>query len=109
MKSTWSLIARCAMVIFAILALHASGFTQIRADFSANPVAGCAPMFVSFRDQSTGSPTSWKWDLGNGTVSYLQHPSATYFNPGKYTIRLVIKKGNAADSIVRTNFIIVNA
>jgi len=82
---------------------------QLHAEFNASPVSGCAPLFVSFHDLSTGSPSSWKWDLGNGTISYLQHPSATYFNPGKYTIKLVVKTASQADSVIKTSYIIVNA
>lgn len=82
---------------------------QLHADFNASPASGCAPLFVSFHDQSTGNPVSWKWDLGNGTISYLQNPSATYFTPGKYTIKLVIRNGNQADSTVKTSYVTVNA
>ncbi|RYZ19490.1 MAG: PKD domain-containing protein, partial [Sphingobacteriales bacterium] len=63
----------------------------------------------SFIDQSTGNPTQWKWDLGNGAISSLKNPSATYFNPGTYTIRLVVKNAAGADSLVKTNFITVHA
>ncbi len=82
---------------------------QLHTNFSATPASGCAPVFVSFKDLSTGNADSWKWDLGNGTISFLQNPSTTYFTPGKYTIKLVIKKGALADSLVKTNFIIINA
>ena len=82
---------------------------QLHTDFTASPDNGCAPVFVHFTDISTGGATSWKWDLGNGTISFLQNPSATYFNPGKYTIKLVIKKGALADSAIKVSFITINA
>ena len=63
---------------------------QLHAGFLSNPASGCTPVFVHFTDVSTGNPASWKWDLGNGTVSFLQNPSTTYFAPGKYKIKLVI-------------------
>ena len=75
---------------FLILLLASFIFTQaqLAADFKATPTSGCSPLLVRFSDKSTGNPTSWKWDLGNGTISFLRNPSVTYFNPGKYSIKL---------------------
>lgn len=84
-------------------------FAQLKAGFSANKVEGCAPMVVQFTDESTGSPTSWRWDLGNGTLSFFQNPAATYFNPGTYTIKLVVSNGNQTDSTVKVQYITVYA
>ncbi len=83
---------------------------QLVPQFSATPLNGCAPLVVNFTDQSTGGATQWKWDLGNSTVSFLQNPSATYFNPGTYSVKLVVT--NAAgdkDSITKTQYITVFA
>ncbi|MEO8764864.1 MAG: PKD domain-containing protein [Ginsengibacter sp.] len=82
---------------------------QVHADFSASPSAGCAPLVVNFDDNSTGNPSSWKWDLGNGTISVLQSPSATYFDPGQYTVKLVVKNSQGSDSVVKSKFINVYA
>lgn len=99
--------------VLLIVLLAFSGLTtkaQLSADFTAIPQAGCSPLVVKFTDQSTGSPTQWKWDLGNGTISFLQHPSVTYFNPGQYTIKLVVRNA-AGDSsvIIKSQFIEVYA
>jgi len=93
--------------LLAFLQLFAQG--QLTANFSASPQSGCAPLIVQFTDASTGNPSQWKWDLGNGATSTLKHPSATYFNPGTYTIKLVVKKDNAVDSVIKTAFITVYA
>ncbi|HKP32991.1 MAG TPA: PKD domain-containing protein, partial [Chitinophagaceae bacterium] len=82
---------------------------QIKADFSSNITSGCAPLVVRFKDESLGSPSFWKWDLGNGTISYFQNPAATYFNPGTYTVKLVVSNGSSADSTVKTKYITVYA
>ncbi len=82
---------------------------QLHADFTATPEAGCAPLVVSFADFSSGNPSSWKWDLGNGTVSILRNPSVTYFNPGQYTVKLVVKNSQGADSVIKSQFIKVYA
>ena len=82
---------------------------QLVAQFSSNITNGCAPLVVRFKDESLGSPASWKWDLGNGTISYFQHPAATYFNPGTYTVKLVISNGAGLDSVVKLRYITVYA
>src|SRR5687767_2326713 len=80
---------------------------QVKAAFSAANVAGCSPLVVQFKDESTGNPTSWRWDLGNGTISLFQHPSSVYFAPGTYTVKLVVKNTAGADSIVKQQYITV--
>jgi gliding motility-associated-like protein len=86
-----------------------SSWAQLTAAFNATPTAGCVPLLARFQDQSSGNPSSWRWDLGNGTISTLQNPSATYFTPGKYTIKLVVKNAFQADSVVKTQYITVHA
>ncbi|MEJ7587886.1 MAG: PKD domain-containing protein [Ferruginibacter sp.] len=83
---------------------------QLKADFKASPTTGCAPLLVTFENQSTGGiPTQYKWDLGDGTISFLPNPSVSYFNPGFYTVKLVIKNATSSDSIVKIQFINVSA
>jgi len=52
-------------------------------------------------------PTSWKWDLGNGTISQQQNPSSLYFTPGVYTIKLVVQNASGSDSITKTSYITI--
>ncbi len=84
--------------------------SQLTPEFTATPLSGCAPLVVNFTDQSTGSPTQWKWDLGNGTISFLQNPSVTYFNPGQYNIKLTVFNA-AGDSavITKSSYITIHA
>ena len=83
-------------------------FAQPVPNFTADFTSGCAPMIVRFQDQSTGNPTSWKWDLGNSTISFQQNPTATYFSPGSYTIKLIVQNAAGKDSITKINYIVVN-
>ncbi|RYF85624.1 MAG: PKD domain-containing protein [Chitinophagaceae bacterium] len=83
--------------------------SQIAANFTASSsLSGCSPLVVNFKDSSTGNATQWRWDLGNGVTSFLQNPSTTYFNPGTYAVKLVVKNaaGNA-DSVTKTNYVTV--
>ncbi|UAY51014.1 PKD domain-containing protein [Ferruginibacter albus] len=106
------MLARIALKATCLLLLIFSGFSskaQLHADFAATPLSSCAPAIIQFYDSSTGNPTSWTWDLGNGTTSFQQNPSATYFNPGVYSVKLVIKDAWGSDSITKTKYITVNA
>ena len=84
------------------------GRTQLVADYNATPLKGCAPLLVQFTDLSTGSPTSWYWDLGNGNTSVSQNPGTIYFTPGSYAVKLVVKSAAGIDSVIRTNYVVVS-
>jgi gliding motility-associated-like protein len=105
------IVASCHRYALAIILFLCCGTAdaQLTANFTASPVSGCSPVIVNFTDQSTGSPTQWRWDLGNGVISTLRNPSATYFTPGTYTVKLTIHNATGADSIVKTNLITVYA
>ena len=83
-------------------------FGQLSADFTASTMKGCSPILVQFTDQSSGSPSSWFWDLGNGTTSTVQNPSTTYIIPGTYTVKLTVSDGSSSNTKTSTNFITVN-
>ncbi len=92
-----------------LLTYFAQTKAQLVANFSGTPLSGCTPLIIQFTDLSTGSPTQWKWDLGNGTISFLQNPSVTYFNPGQYNIKLIVRNATGADSVAKNQYITVNA
>ena len=73
------------------------------AGFTASPTSGVVPLAVSFTDTSTGGPTSWSWDFGDGTGSTLQHPTHTYSEAGTYVATLTA--GNAFGSSTATQTI----
>ncbi|HEX6333905.1 MAG TPA: PKD domain-containing protein, partial [Flavisolibacter sp.] len=71
------------------------------ANFSASVTSGCVPMVVNFTDQSTGSPTSWFWDFGNGATSTLKNPSTSYMTPGTYTVTLTVSNASGSSTVTR--------
>nr|MBP6687815.1 PKD domain-containing protein [Lacibacter sp.] len=79
------------------------------ANFTSTSPTGCTPFIVNFTDQSTGTPTSWQWDLGNGSTSNAQNPSTFYTSAGTYTVRLTVTNGSGSNTITRTNYITVNS
>ncbi len=105
------LLTTCYRKLFILTLLVLSNyfaFAQPSPDFSANPLSGCAPLVVTFTDLSTGSPTSWQWDLGNGTLSTQQNPTTTYFNSGFFTISLTVTNASGSNTVTRTQYIKVN-
>lgn len=80
------------------------------ANFStSSPSSGCSPITVVFQDLSSGNPTAWLWDFGNGNTSSQQNPSAQYSTPGSYTVKLRVTNAQGSDSITRVNFVKVFA
>ncbi len=75
------------------------------ANFTAGPLTGCAPLTVHFEDNSTGNPTAFNWDLGNGTLSGLKNPVTTYFNPGVYSVTLTVTNSKGSNTITKTQYI----
>ncbi|MEZ4713575.1 MAG: Calx-beta domain-containing protein [Caldilineaceae bacterium] len=78
------------------------------ADFSTDVEAGLAPLSVQFHDESSGAPTDWQWNFGDGTLSTAQHPSHVYTTPGAYSVTLRVSNGAGADTVHRKNLIIAN-
>ena len=102
-------LVKTSCVAILLMVTGFKSYAQPSASFNAVPASGCAPLVVTFSDQSSGNPTSWRWDLGNGTVSFLRNPSIIYHNPGQYTVKLVVTNASGSDSVVRTNMISVFA
>jgi len=78
------------------------------AAFSACPSSGKVPLKVQFTDKSTGSPTSWKWNFGDGTYSTAKNPVHTYNKSGRYTVTLKVKNANGMDTETKFKHIIVS-
>jgi subtilase family serine protease len=59
--------------------------------FTTNVLSGTVPFAVNCTDTSTGSPTAWAWDFGNGSPSSnLQNPTVLYSVAGTYTLSLTV-------------------
>ena len=57
---------------------------------------------VQFTDQSTGGPTAWLWNFGNGDTAKSQNPLYAYSTPGTYTVTLIAFTCNESDTITHT-------
>lgn len=75
-------------------------YAQVQAQFSADHLTGCGQQSVQFIDESTGNPTTWQWDFGNGApVNSVQNPAITYTQPGTYTVTLTVSNGVSTSSV----------
>jgi len=109
LKNFTSGISRSALLILIALSCFQSLKAQVPTpEFTGTPVTGCAPLVVNFRDQSTGNPVFWNWEFGNGSFSNVQHPTAVYIIPGRYTVTLVVRNANGTNAITKTDYIVVN-
>lgn len=77
--------------------------------FTASSTNVCVGSQITFTDQSTGSPLSWKWSFTGGTpdTSSAQNPSVTYNQQGTYNVKLVIANSIGSDSLTKTAYITV--
>lgn len=80
------------------------------ADASA-PIAGAAPLAVSFSSAGSydpdGSIVAYDWDFGDGTTSSAANPVKSYANPGTYTASLVVVDNTGLSSVADTVVIVV--
>ena len=77
------------------------------AGFTSNYVAGACINPVQFTDQSTGAPTSWAWDFGDGGSSSQQNPSHQYTASNTYTVTLTVTNANGPNMVTRTNYLTI--
>jgi PKD repeat protein len=73
------------------------------ANFLPSPQNGPAPLTTTFTDTSTGAPTSWAWDFGDGQTSTVQNPPAhLYTNTGNFFVKLTVMNAGGSNAITKT-------
>jgi PKD repeat protein len=76
------------------------------ADFKESGTFGSSPYSVTFTDTSTGGPTAWEWDFGDGSAkSSLQNPVHVYTKGGKFTVSLKATGQCNTDTKTKTGLI----
>jgi len=78
-----------------------------KAAFSANMTLGKKPLFVQFTDLSSGNPTIWNWNFGDGGTSAEQNPRHTYTNTGVYTVTLTATNEFGSDVETKEEYVMV--
>ena len=77
------------------------------ANFIANVTSGTVPLAIRFTDSSTGSPTTWNWSFGDGSLNTLQHPIHTFTSTGSFTVSLNATNAGGSNSTRKTGYITV--
>ncbi len=75
-------------------------------NFTAENVIGTPPLKVQFIDTTTGFPTNWRWNFGDGTYSDTQNPTHVYTGIGRYTVTL--KAQNEENQVAIRKIVYVN-
>jgi len=76
-----------------------------QAGFIAEPLSGQVPLIVRFRDISTGSPTSWLWNFGDGETSTEQNPVHEYKKSGTYAVALTVRNQYGTGQKIERDYI----
>ncbi|WP_243685147.1 PKD domain-containing protein [Methanosarcina barkeri] len=58
-------------------------------------------------DKSTGNPTDWYWEFGDGATSTKRDPVHTYQDPGSYTVTLTATNDAGSDEKIKASYIVV--
>jgi parallel beta-helix repeat protein len=77
------------------------------ASFNSNITSGNAPLGVLFTDTSTGLPTAWNWNFGDGVNSTEKNPAHTYSTQGNYTVELTVSNSAGRNTVTKTEYISV--
>ena len=86
----------------AILCFNVAANAQVTASFADSLGDMCQPQTISFLDFSSGGPSSWTWDFGDGGSSTLQNPVYTYQASGSYAVTLIVADSVGSDSATMT-------
>jgi hypothetical protein len=85
--------------------LRGGGTVRPVPSFDAEPRNASVPVTVSFTDTSSGEPTAWFWDFGDGTTSIERNPRHVYRVAGNYAVTLEVSNAAGSDSLTKPAFI----
>ncbi len=75
--------------------------TEVGAGFGYSPTAPLVGQAVAFTDTSTGEPSAWQWDFGDGASSTEQNPTHVFTEAGTFAISLTVSDGESTDTVSR--------
>lgn len=79
------------------------------ANFTAGNLTGVDTLTVQFSDLSSGSPSEWLWDFGDGNTSGEKNPEYTYAAPGVYDVTLTVTNAEGSDTVTKYEFISIRS
>jgi PKD repeat protein len=89
--------------------LSGTALSTAVANFTGNPLAGLAPLTVTFTNASTGSISNYLWDFGDGTTT--NSPAATlmhtYLAASTNSVSLTVSNPLGTNTLPRAGYVIV--
>jgi len=78
------------------------------AGFSSSSNEGCAPLTVTFTNESSANAVDYLWDFpgGDPTSSTDENPTVTYNAAGTYDVTLIVSNAAGSDTITMTDFVV---
>ena len=87
-----------ALAVYATIKCPEVVATLPVAAFDADDLSVCTGVPVQFTDQSTGVPTSWSWNFGDGSpLSNVQNPTHTFTTGGSKSVTLTVTNSEGSD------------
>lgn len=75
------------------------------AKFSQDVTKGSLPLTVQFTDSSTGEPSFYHWDFGDGETSAEINPVHTYTRDGMYNVSLTVGDDYGEHALMKEDLI----
>ncbi|MCF8338248.1 MAG: PKD domain-containing protein [Bacteroidales bacterium] len=66
-------------------------------------------MSIQFTDESSGDPTEWQWNFGDGSTGSDQNPTHTYSSAGNYTVILTVENEYGSNTETKPDYIEVSS
>jgi len=60
------------------------------------------PSIIKFTNESTGNPTQFSWDFGDGSISNIKDPIHYFPENGQYQVKLTVANNTNSDEIIKT-------
>jgi hypothetical protein len=89
------LVSLLATGIFSVQAAPAAKIGLVP---DGNPAVG---QVTQFNDASSGSPTSWLWNFGDGQTSTQQNPTHVFNGPGPFSVTLTVSNASGSSQVVQ--------
>ena len=71
----------------------------LAASFSFTPASPAVGQSVQFTDTSTGGPTAWFWNFGDGTSSTSRNPAHAFSSAGSFNVSLTASGGSGFEDL----------
>jgi len=78
-------------------------------DFMADKMFGYDSLQVTFSDLTESEITDWSWDFENDGIydSFEESPTFSYTQPGIYSVKMKIERTAWSDTLIKTNYIVI--